>query len=54
MAAEVAADNFYTLCGCTVAPAFDYKDLELGNRTSLIEEFPQHREIIEMLSVKSH
>ncbi|MFN3851062.1 MAG: cupin domain-containing protein [Spirosomataceae bacterium] len=40
----------YSLVGCTVAPAFDFADFELADRTALIGEFPQHRAIIELLT----
>jgi hypothetical protein len=36
----------YTLAGCTVAPGFDFLDFELGDREMLIQQFPQHDEII--------
>jgi hypothetical protein len=42
--------NGYSLVGCTVAPAFDFADFELADRATLIEEFPQHRAIIELLT----
>lgn len=40
----------YSLVGCTVAPAFDFADFELADRSVLIGEFPQHRAIIELLT----
>lgn len=40
----------YALVGCTVSPGFEYEDFELGNRQSLLERYPQHREIIERLT----
>lgn len=40
----------YTLVGCTVSPGFEYEDFELGNRQSLLDRYPQHREIIERLT----
>lgn len=30
----------YTLCGCTVAPGFEFDDFELGDRTALLARFP--------------
>lgn len=36
----------YSLCGCTVAPGFDFEDFEMATRSSLLKEFPDHREII--------
>ncbi len=40
----------YALVGCTVAPGFEFEDFELGDRQRLIEQYPQHREIIERLT----
>ena len=40
----------YSLVGCTVAPGFDFDDFEMPGRESLLEEFPQHREVIEKFS----
>jgi len=40
----------YVLCGCTVAPPFEFKDFELAKRNALVEEFPLHREIIVALT----
>jgi predicted cupin superfamily sugar epimerase len=40
----------YTLCGCTVAPGFDFNDFEMGSALELKKEFPQHKEIIEAFS----
>ncbi len=48
--AKVNESNSYTLAGCTVAPGFDFQDFELGKRTDLLKEFPQHSRIIEMLT----
>jgi hypothetical protein len=40
----------YSLVGCTVAPGFDFEDFEMAKRASLIQEFPEHQEIIEELT----
>ncbi|MBV9267562.1 MAG: cupin domain-containing protein [Acidobacteriaceae bacterium] len=40
----------YALVGCTVAPGFDFADFEMGKRAELIQQFPQHRELIEKLT----
>jgi predicted cupin superfamily sugar epimerase len=40
----------YCLAGCTVAPGFDFRDLEIGRRDDLVRRFPAHREIIERLT----
>ncbi|WP_259015432.1 cupin domain-containing protein [Emticicia fluvialis] len=43
------ADGF-SLVGCTVAPGFDFADFELGAREKLVSEYPEHGEIIKMLT----
>jgi predicted cupin superfamily sugar epimerase len=48
--ARVTADNSYTLSGCTVAPGFDFHDFEVGSRSALLSEFPEHRDVIEELT----
>lgn len=48
-AAEVAAENSYSLVGCTVAPGFDFADFELADVNKLCEMFPEHKEIIKRL-----
>jgi hypothetical protein len=40
----------FALVGCTVAPAFEFKDFEMGNRAKLVSQYPQHREIISDLT----
>ncbi len=40
----------YCLVGCTVAPAFDFRDFELADRAALVGLYPQHRGIIERLT----
>jgi predicted cupin superfamily sugar epimerase len=42
--------NAFTLCGCVVFPGFDFKDFELADRALLINQFPQHKEIIACLT----
>ena len=36
----------YTLCGCTVAPGFDFADFEMPSREVLLRRFPQHRQVV--------
>ena len=43
-------DADYTLAGCTVAPGFDFRDFEMGQRIELLRQFPQHRPVIERLT----
>ena len=42
--------NAYSLVGCTVAPGFDFADLEMAQRENLVLEFPQHQAIIAELT----
>jgi predicted cupin superfamily sugar epimerase len=34
------------LCGCTVAPGFEFEDFELGTAEALLAEFPEEAEMI--------
>lgn len=47
---RVEATGGYTLCGCTVAPGFDFADFELADRNVLIQQYPQHAGIITSLT----
>jgi uncharacterized protein len=38
------------LCGCTVAPGFDFEDFELGSAEALAAEFPADAPIIRRLA----
>ena len=40
----------WTLLGCTLSPAWDEKEFELGQRKALEHEFPAHAAIIRMLT----
>jgi predicted cupin superfamily sugar epimerase len=51
--AMVHAPGSYALVGCTVAPGFDFEDLELGVREELVRLYPQHRRLIESLTPAS-
>ncbi len=48
--ARVAVPGSYALAGCTVAPGFDFADLELADRAHLLARYPQHRAVIERLT----
>ena len=52
MAAEIKTENGYTLAGCTMAPGFSFEDFILGNRTALVQEYPQLAELITALTRK--
>lgn len=45
-----AVENSYSLVGCTVAPGFDFADFEMPDRHTLLLEFPQHEDIIKILT----
>lgn len=49
-ASRVEETDSYTLCGCTVAPGFDFADFELANRDALKLMYPQHASLIESLT----
>jgi predicted cupin superfamily sugar epimerase len=40
----------YSLVGCTVSPAFDFEDFELGQRENLVNMYPEYKQIIEKLT----
>ena len=44
--AAVSQVDSYTLIGCVVSPGFDYQDFELLSRKTLLEQYPQHHNII--------
>jgi predicted cupin superfamily sugar epimerase len=44
--AAVYPEGVFTLVGCVVSPGFDYQDFELIPRESLLQKYPQYREII--------
>ena len=48
--ARVSSPDTYTLASCTVAPGFDFKDFQIGERKQLIREFPKHGQIIKELT----
>jgi len=52
-AAAVNDTSSYTLVGCTVAPGFDFSDFEMGEWKELIENFPQHKVIIERFTARN-
>ncbi|MGN6602832.1 MAG: cupin domain-containing protein [Ginsengibacter sp.] len=48
-AAEPAKGTDFSLCGCTVAPGFDFADFELADKQELLDSFPECDEIISRL-----
>ncbi len=49
-AATVDDPTGYALVGCTVAPGFEFADFELAQHQQLLQQFPQHQNIINQLS----
>ncbi len=43
----------FALCGCTMAPGFDFADFELAGRQMLLEAYPAHAEMIDALTAKA-
>ncbi len=48
--ARVQAGSEYVLCGCTMAPGFEFADFEMGDRKALLKQFPQLEAIVIELS----
>ena len=48
--ANLKEPGSFALVGCTVAPGFDFNDLEIAERDVLVALFPEHRQIIERLT----
>ena len=40
----------FVLCGCTVAPGFDFADFRLPARAELLAQLPQHRALVTALT----
>lgn len=50
-AAEIPDKQGFALVGCAVAPAFTFDNFELADKNSLLQSFPQHKELIERMCV---
>jgi hypothetical protein len=48
--AQVERPDSYALCGCTVAPDFDFQDFEMAQQDYLLAAYPEHKEIITRLT----
>jgi uncharacterized protein len=47
--ALVEKQNSFALCGCTVAPGFDFRDFEMADRKDLLKKYPGfEKEIIQL------
>ena len=49
-AAELITKSVYALVGCTVSPGFDFAEFELTKDDELISQYPQHKELINLLT----
>jgi predicted cupin superfamily sugar epimerase len=49
-ASHVADWKGWALVGCSVAPGFDFEDFEMAQRDQLVNSYPQHRALIELLT----
>ncbi|HWZ21099.1 MAG TPA: cupin domain-containing protein [Cytophagaceae bacterium] len=49
--AKVKDEKNYALVSCTVAPGFDFQDFELAKKEYLLNHFPEHKELIETMSL---
>ena len=45
-APDGAPPGRYALLGCTVSPGFDFADFELAERAALLQQYPQHADLI--------
>lgn len=49
-ASRPAPDSEFCFVGCTVAPGFDFEDFVLATADELIQQYPQHQELIRVLT----
>jgi predicted cupin superfamily sugar epimerase len=49
---EVQEEDGYALVSCAVAPGFMFRDFELFTRQALLDQYPQHEEIIWRLTAE--
>lgn len=48
--AEVEKERSFGLVSCMVSPGFEYQDFELFNTQTLLDRYPEHKQIIERLN----
>jgi predicted cupin superfamily sugar epimerase len=48
--AAVCSGHRFALCGCTVAPGFDFADFEMPSRADLLSRFPLSRDLVGRLT----
>jgi predicted cupin superfamily sugar epimerase len=50
-AKPILGDRFdYSCCACVVSPGFEFEDFEIAKRRDLLEKFPQHKDIITLMT----
>lgn len=47
--ALIEAPGKFALMGCTVAPAFEFEDFEIGEKQKILDQYPDQHELIEKL-----
>jgi len=52
-ASKPVKEDEFTLCGCTVAPGFDFDDFDMADKDVLLKAYPQHKKWIDELSIHS-
>ena len=50
MGAKLVDGGQYALLGTTIAPGYEDADFEIGDRTTLLKEFPSHGDLIRSLT----
>ena len=50
-ASKVNQEGGYALCGCTVAPGFEFSEFELAVKDDLLTVYPQHEKVINTLII---
>ncbi len=48
--AAIPRGERFTLCGCTVAPGFDFADFAMPPRAELLSAFPAHADVVTRLT----
>lgn len=46
----VEEPDSFSLCGCTVAPGFDFRDFEMADRYRMLQAFPEHEAVVMKLT----
>lgn len=48
------SSGVYSLVGCMVAPGFDFQDFNLFTTFQLVDQYPQHRELIKKFTKEKY